>query len=239
MKIFARFVLAIGVLGFAAPAIAAENDLEGDADAVAAAWRLLDAAGGREAWAAARTMYAREQAYPPAIDGPVDVHIFRDLEAPSVYTEIRATGLTLRTMRTRTRGWRARNGEVTTLTVEDLAVETEGWRQEPYVFYHRLATGGAGLKVALKGDDRLEVFDIEAGRTLCWFVLTPAGAPLKWGNIFDGEVNEHTYGPLTDLGEANLPKWGVSGDGSWRFEYVAVSFSPEPLAWRDPPDDQD
>ncbi|MGH8242873.1 MAG: hypothetical protein ACRETY_05920 [Steroidobacteraceae bacterium] len=53
---------------------------------------------------------------------------------------------------------------------------------------------------------------------------------LSWANFYDGVINQHYYGPSVDLGDVNLPKFGISSTGSFRFEYVSARLSNEELA---------
>ena len=80
----------------------------------------------------------------------------------------------------------------------------------------------------LREDGALNIYD-GGERLLCWFLLDGKGAPVSWGNFWNGSINQHYYGPLADMGDANLPKWGVSTTGAFRFEYVRAALDDRPV----------
>jgi hypothetical protein len=117
-------------------------------------------------------------------------------------------------------GWSERNGVRTEMPATELAAELYGLRQEPYFIYHRLATAPSELRVELRDEGAsLFVFDKDE-RLLCWFRLAKNGTMRGWGNFYDGAINENYYGPVADMGDANLPRWGAAANGGFRFEYV-------------------
>jgi hypothetical protein len=191
--------------------------------------RMIASIGGREVWASARTLYVRENAYLPGIRGPVVAEIWRDLQVPAFRSILRGSGLHRELHWSDAGGWRLRDGTRSTLTARELAEEIADWRTEPYVLYHRLARHDSTLHLVVRNGNRLEVFDGPGGEVIGWFVVDGFGALLLWGNYYQGQVSEHVYGPLQELGSFRMPRWGAATDGSWRFEYVDVRASPEPL----------
>jgi hypothetical protein len=194
--------------------------------------RLVASLGGRAVWAAARTLYVRESAYPPSIAGPVTVEIWRDLQAPAYRSILRGSGIQRELHFSEQVGWRVRDGVRTTLSAQELAEEIADWRTEPYVLYHRLARRDSTLRLVMRSPNRLDVFDNSGSDIIGWFVADSAGALLLWGNYYQGQISEHVYGPLRPLGRFRMPAWGAATDGSWRFEYVEIRASPEPLIIR-------
>ncbi|MGE0595855.1 MAG: hypothetical protein AB7P07_05800 [Hyphomonadaceae bacterium] len=221
----AWFAAAFACLACAAAPAAAQ--VRGEPDALAAAARLLEQAGGAEAWRATR-FEALERGY--LANGEVaEVHIVRDFA-----TQSRRFQLTTETQRvlewvTPEGGWAQENGERRAMSREEHAIEWQGIQQEPYAIYHRLANQDQRLRVSLADSGRrLMIYD-EAERVLCWFVLAPNGRLRNWGNFYNGRINEHYYGPMDDMGDVNLPRWGASTDGGWRFEYVSAELDNAPL----------
>jgi transglutaminase-like putative cysteine protease len=86
--------------------------------------------------------------------------------------------------------------------------------------YHKLAMRDPSLHLVMAQENRIEVYLGEGGRTLCWFDLDANGALLRWGNFYQSEKSEHVYGPIKPVGEFQLPAWGTSTSGAWRFEYL-------------------
>jgi hypothetical protein len=110
-----------------------------------------------------------------------------------------------------------------------LAIELQGLRQEPYAIYHRLAHNDPALWLELRdAGARLMVYERDR-RVLCWSLRDAMGGLMSWSNFFDGGINQHYYGPLADMGDANLPAWGVSSTGSFRFEYVSARLDDHPV----------
>lgn len=194
--------------------------IRGDPAAVAAAEKLLDHAGGRQAWGHARTFYVEQRAFPRSGE-IIQQKVWRDLDtgrrrieriAPSErYTEWLSPG----------GGYEVRNGVKTAYSAEDLAIEIQGLKQEPYAVYRRLARRDPALRVQLRNENALYVYD-RGEHLLCWFLLDAKGAAISWGNFWNGSVNQHYYGPTADKGDVNLPAWGVSATGTYRFEYLAA-----------------
>jgi hypothetical protein len=205
----------------------AEETIGGAPEALAAVDRLLERLGGRAVWTRARSLHVRERAWHPRYGGPIQADFWRDLDRPAYHSRLTGPGIERVTVWDARSGWHLRDGQLTPMSGPELAAEIDGWKQTPYRIYRQLALRDSELLVELEAD-RLVVLDRQ-GRTLCWFVLDASGAPLKWGNVFRGEMNEHTYGPLVPFGSFRMPAWGTSADASWRFEYVAIDGSEEPL----------
>lgn len=228
-------IIAIALASLSASMASAQTGLQGSAEAIAAAERLIESVGGHEVWTSARSLYVRERVWAPRYIGELDAHYQRDLEVPANYGRI--TGPTLRreSAYDATTGWVMRNDTLRILPEAEVAAEAAGWAQEPYRIYRRLARRDPGIRVALIDGDRLEVYEAATDHQLCWFVLDAGGGPLRWGNIYNGAVNEHVYGPLADFGPFRMPRWGTSTTGSWRFEYVEMRGSAEPFRIPPPP----
>ncbi|MGH8251501.1 MAG: hypothetical protein ACREVI_12530 [Steroidobacteraceae bacterium] len=119
------------------------------------------------------------------------------------------------------------------MTPEALAADLQGLRQEPYSIYHRLARRDPALRVELRNESDLYVYDRDE-RLLAWFQVSPNGKLLGWGNFYDGTVNQHYYGPLVEFDGVRLPKFGATANGSYRFEYLSARFADQALADPEP-----
>ena len=223
MRLRAIFLFIIGgVLPVAATA-----QIRGDSEARAAAERLLDHAGGRDAWAKARTFYAEERVYLASGD-IAQLRIWRDLKTGNRRLERSSPTGRYSEWITADGGFEVRDGMVSNYSPEELAIELQGLRQEPYAIYRLLAKQDPRLRVQLRDSNALYVYDGQE-RLLCWFLLDGKGRNISWGNFWNGSINQHYYGPTVDLGDANLPKWGVSTTGNFRFEYVLARLNDEPV----------
>jgi hypothetical protein len=206
---------------------ARQDGVRGDAAAVAAAERLLEQAGGRTAWRQP-TFSVEERGF--LRSGEVArLRITRDLRRGARILENVTPSRTIVEWLSPDGGWVMRDGKLTPLNATELTIERQGLKQEPYAIYHRIASNDPELRVELREQNTmLLVYDREE-RVLCWFQLDGGGALLGWGNVYDGGINQHFYGPTTDMGDANLPKWGAASNGSFRFEYVSARLSTEPV----------
>lgn len=206
------------VLAIAGACLPAAAQPRGDAAAVAAAARVLEQAGGAAAWRKG-TFEATERAFLRSGE-TADLRIVRDFKKMTRLIERRTPSATFKEWVAPDGGWSERNGTRTEMPAAELAAELYGLKQEPYFIYHRLATAPSELRVELRDDGAsLFVFDKDE-RLLCWFRLAQNGTMRGWGNFYDGAINEHYYGPVADMGDANLPRWGAAANGGFRFEYV-------------------
>lgn len=190
----------------------------GDAAAIAAAETLLERAGGRDAWANRRTFYTEQRSFLSS-GGVAEVREWRDLETGNRRIErVSPTGRYTEWLSAEG-GYEVRDGVVRALPPEELAIDRQGLRQEPYAIYRRLAKRDPALRLELRDSNALYVYD-QGEQLLCWFLIDRQGGLMSWGNFWNGGINQHYYGPTADMGDANLPKWGVSTTGTYRFEYV-------------------
>jgi hypothetical protein len=207
--------------------LSSQQGVRGEARAVAAAARLVEQVGGAAAWSNP-TFTVEERGFMRS--GEVaQLRITRDLKRGARIFESVTPSRTVVEWVSPERGWVRRDGKLSLLTREELAAELQGLRQEPYAIYYRLATNDRSLRVALRDQDStLLVYDQDE-RLLCWFQLDGRGALLGWGNVYEGAVNQHYYGPVAPMGDANLPKWGAASNGSFRFEYISARLNDEPV----------
>lgn len=220
--------MAISVTVAASPVSAPADGMRGTPEARAAAARLLEQAGGAAAWRKP-VFEVRERGYPSS--GQVtELTITRDLARPARRFESRTPERTIVEWISPDGGWTRRNDEKkVSMTSEQHAAELQGLRQEPYAIYHRIAVGDPRLRVELREGGDLYFFDDDE-RLLCWFQLTSNGALLGWGNVYDGAINQHWYGPVADMGDAHLPRFGVASNGRFRFEYFRATLAEGTLA---------
>jgi hypothetical protein len=226
---FRRFLLLVAAfLGGLAPSHAQTGGIRGDSAAVAAAEKLLEAMGGRDAWSQ-RSLVVKEVGY--LRNGDVtQITIWRDFEAKTLRLERTTPTLNYVEWNGPDGGWSARNGVVSEYSAVDHAVEQQGLKQEPYSIYHRIARRDPALRMELREEGRmLAVFDRDE-RMLCWFNLDAQGRLFGWGNHYNGNLNQHFYGPLVDFGNVNLPRFGAASTGVFRFEYTAGNMSNEAVA---------
>jgi hypothetical protein len=206
-----------------APAVAQQESIRGEAAAVAAAEEVLEIAGGREKWS--QTTLVTEQNLYLRSGETGRLLIWRDL-AGGVrrFEEIMPARHVIEILSPQG-GWRSVNGAVQPMSAHELAVGRQGLRQEPYTLYHRIARRDPALRVELREQGRtLMVFDRDE-RVLSWFSLDDKQGVIGWGSHYNGNLNQHYYGPVVNVGDANLPKFGVASTGAFRFEYTKGNLS--------------
>jgi len=219
--------LALAIAGVASPEAVPSDGIRGTPEAVAAAERLLEQAGGAATWRKP-VFEARERGY--LSSGQVaELKITRDLARPARRLESRTPQRTIIEWISPDGGWTRHDGDEASMSAEELAAKLQGLRQEPYAIYHRIAIGDPRMRVELRDGGALYFFDGDE-RLLCWFQLAPNGVLLGWGNFYDGAINQHWYGPVADMGDANLPRFGVAASGNFRFEYLGTTLTEGPLA---------
>ncbi|MCG8435794.1 MAG: hypothetical protein MJA83_17365 [Gammaproteobacteria bacterium] len=205
------------------------SQLKGTSEARAAAERMLETLGGKQAWGSDDATLITVQRVYRRSNGEMGINkIWRGLDEHTRAIQYESPVYQFKEYLGRNNGWRSRNGEKEEIPTEELQQELRDLRQSPYYVYRRLAKGGKGLTVELVEDGRrLNVY--ENDKILCWFLLDGKGVPYSWGNFYQGRVSQHFYGPLFDAGEAKFPRWGSAIDGSWRFEYIYAYFVATPV----------
>jgi hypothetical protein len=195
------------------------QSLRGDADAIAAAANLLGQVGGAEVWSKP-VFVTREIAY-LANGEQGTVEIERDFVNGLRHLRLVTPTVTIVQWTGSNDSWRSRNGVVTIAPPHRLLVERQIARQEPYAIFHRIAIDDPTLRVEQRDERRQLVFFDNDERVLSWFNLDAKGGLIGWGSHGDGVLDQFFYGPLHDVGNVNLPKFGSSTTGGYRFEYIS------------------
>lgn len=205
--------------------------------AQAALDRLLQAIGGREAWAAATRLVNRSRQN--RLDEPtvVEATIHIDFERPRVRIESLAPGLRLVRVFDGPAHWRlARSGRIEPVPEATLAEDRRWYAAHVYRTLHRLAARDPALKVGPGPDGRLRV--LEGDRRLAWFALDARGEPYAFG-AHDDEAGTLCGPWLAQPGTAlHHPAWTARPDGSWRALLLQLQVNPafdDALFSRPPP----
>jgi hypothetical protein len=179
--------------------------------------RLLEAMGGREAWAHVKFAHVEAVHNELSIAEPFTNKIWNDFTSPRVRFEAKNAQLDRKRAIADGEGWRTRDGDVFALTPEQVENDRRWWEANIYRTLHRLATGDPDLTARAVGEHRLEIFRAD-GKRLNWFVLNARGEPILF-STWDSETGG-PFGPLASNGTVKFPKWGASADGSFRYEIV-------------------
>ena len=210
----AIFALAIQ---FAAPAHA---ELQGDDEAIALANEMMEAMGGRDVWAAANWMYAKERSLSVNHKLPLDYQGWRGLKTPQGSYQVESSEISYKQVWTLEGGWRVLNGEYAEFDAERLAGEVNFWPREIYTMYHRFAAGDASLRLIYEEGRKFRVEDAQTAAPLGVFTTSLEGGPVVWSSGDTDDDVTYVYGPLKSFGPIKLPAWGAQTGGDWRFTYV-------------------
>lgn len=233
-------LLAASCLG-SAPAAAQEARLAGDARAVEAVERMLKRLGGRAVWARARTLYLEYDGWRLRPNEPVIERAWRDLREPYQRAEYEGRTFYVVYGLSPQQSWVSRNGRVTLVDAAEHATTLEEYPYDFYAIIHNLAAADSRLRLEWREPNRVMVKTAD-GRERCWWIIDSTGAPIKWGAPASGgnPPLEYIYGPVRQFGNINFPAWGSSMDGGWRWTYLKVDVSTEPLSVSvTPPKDND
>lgn len=181
----------------------------------ARAARLLEAMGGREAWAKVGFVHVVAVHDDLNIAEPYTNQIWNDFSQPRVRFEAKNSTLDRRRGISGGAGWRTREGERLELTPEQIENDRLWWESNVYRTLHRLAKGDTDLTARAVGRHRLEIYRSD-GKRLNWFLLNPRGEPMLFGT-WDSEEGT-SFGPLAEGDGVKYPRWGARPDGSWRYE---------------------
>lgn len=204
-----RFLVAIGLAScLALPAAAAPPDAE------ALAQRMLEALGGRAAWAAAaNTVNDSQQNWdgdPPVLR----VVITMEFDQPRLRIETRGPGIHLIRVVDGEKHWRlTRDGRIAPVTDETLAFDRRWYQGHIYRTLHRIAKRDPALRLSTGTDGRLEVH--EGATRIAWYLLDRSSQPYRYG-AHDDEVGG-IFGPWeAEAGGIRHPVWVTNDGGKWR-----------------------
>jgi len=221
-------VAALTCLIPAAPAAAQSQRLRGDEAAVVAVERMLEAFGGAEAWAEARTLYLEYRVQRTEPDEDLTERAWRDLQRPNQRIEMQSPSAPFVWVFSEGGGWVERDGATRELSDAGRLSALGFWPYDFYTMLHRFAAADPHLVLSLETPRRVRVRS-GIGEDLGWWEIDSRGALLRWGAMSDGEPLEYVYGPIRSFGAINFPAWGAATDGSWRFDYTTVTVSPAPI----------
>lgn len=185
----------------------------------ARAEQLLEAMGGREAWAKVKFVHVE------AVHDDVDItqsftnKIWNDFTAPRLRFEAKNAELDSRRVIDGEKGARVGASGRSALTAEQIEDDRRWWEANVYRTLHRLAANDPDLTARAVGKHRVEIVRKD-GKRLNWFHLNQRGEPMLFGT-WDSEAGT-AFGPLASSGEIKYPKWGARPDGSWRYEIVRL-----------------
>lgn len=182
---------------------------------------LLDAMGGRAAWAAAEALEVDATHYSTSLRLPHRNEIWNDFR--TLRLRIRATSdeIDRELVLEGDHGTRRNGNETRPLTAAEIAEHQRWWESNVYRTLHRLAKRDPDLSVRMIGPTRLGVFRRDGVR-LNWLELNQQNEPVLFGT-WDSDTGT-VFGPLAASPSGlKHPKWVTSGDGTWRVELLGLT----------------
>ena len=176
--------------------------------------RMLQALGGRAAWARVTNTVNDSQQNRLVDPAVLRVVITMDFERPRVRIETTGPGLHVARALNGDRHWRRnRAGELGPIPDEVLADDRRFHAGHVYRTLSRLARRDPALRVALGGDGRIEVH--ESGARIAWYLIDVRGEPYRYG-AHDDDTGS-VFGPWDQVRDGiHHPAWVSRPDGSWR-----------------------
>lgn len=171
----------------------------------ARAEKLLEAMGGRAAWAKVKFVYVEAIHDDVSIKDPFTNKIWNDFAAPRVRLEAKNAEIDRRRGIDGASGWRLRDGQESALTPEQYEDERSWWEANIYRTLHRWAVNDPDLTARAVGEHRVEIFRKD-GKRLNWFHLNQRGEPMLFGT-WESEAGT-AFGPLASSGQIKIPKMG-------------------------------
>ena len=195
----------------------AGNAVHADDTAAAAeqmAERMLNAIGGREAWAELKNTINGSQQNRVSEPTVVYAVITMDFEKPRFRIETTAPGLHLIRVINDDEHWRLRGSGAIEDVPPDLLEEDRQWyAAHLYRTIHRMAGRDPAISLRINDQNRLEILD--SGKRLLWFQLDAKGEPYAFGSR-DNDVGSLS-GPWDFVQDGiHHPRWVSNADGTWR-----------------------
>ena len=185
--------------------------------------KMLDAIGGRQAWAELRnTINGSVQ---NRVGQPTVVYavITMDFQKPRFRIETTAQDIHVVRVVNGDKSWRLRRtGSIEDVPRELIESELRWYGAHLYRTIHRIASRDPAIRLDLGDQGRLEVFD--DGVRVLWFKLDAKGEPYAFGP-YDDEIGSLS-GPWDFQTDGiRHPIWTSSSDGTWRaaIKYLGVN----------------
>jgi hypothetical protein len=204
-------------------ALAVPGSARGAASAEQLAEQMLEAIGGRSAWAKlTNTINGSQQ---NRVGEPTVVYavIAMDFTRPRIRIETTARGLHLIRVIDGQRHWRLnREGDIEDIPAEVLREDRRWYAGHVYRTLHRVAARDPALRIGIGRQDRLEIY--EGAARIAWFALDARGEPYAFG-AHDDDIGSIS-GPWDFVqGGIRHPAWVARPDGSWRAMVKALEIN--------------
>lgn len=227
LSFYRSFLVLLVALLFGLPVAA----YEADGPSRAAAERLLEVAGGRDAWRKVHGIKILAVNHFPQFELPAWFEFDIDFRSPYIRTRMFGENLNRLRVFENGQGWslKQENGEpeLKTLDAESVAPDQIRWDGAFSRAMYRMAINDPTLRVVLVGKDRMEVSNV-SGEVLAWYKLGENGYPVSFGLKDEAESEGLTFEKVTRFGPYLLPANGSSPGGS-HFETIIARVQTSPM----------
>ncbi|MGI9287338.1 MAG: hypothetical protein ACR2P1_18285 [Pseudomonadales bacterium] len=188
--------------------------------------KMLEAIGGRTAWADLKNTINGSQQNRVGEPTVVSAVITMDFERPRFRIETTAEDLHLIRVIDGDKHWRLnRAGKIEDVPADLVSEDLKWYAAHLYRTIHRVAARDPAISLNLNDQERLEVF--ANGKRILWFAVDAKGEPYAFG-AYNDNVGSLT-GPWNFVqGGIRHPTWVSSSDGTWRAAVKSLSVN-EPL----------
>lgn len=196
---------------------------QSDNPAEALANKMLEAIGGRNAWAELQNTINGSQQNRATEPTVVYAVITMDFDQPRFRIETTAEDLHLVRVINGDQSWRLRRtGEIEDVPADLMLEELKWYNGHLYRTIHRIAARDPAISLQQSVPDRLEV--LVDGERILWIRVDAKGEPYAFGS-HDDEIGSLT-GPW-DFVQHDIrhPAWVSSADGTWRAAVKSLSIN--------------
>jgi hypothetical protein len=199
----------------------AATQAPGSPDAAARVEQLLEAMGGRAAWAAAQAIKVDATHYSTSLRLPHRNEIWNDFRASRLRILATSAEMDRELVLETNAGTRRDRADTRPLTPDEIDEHHRWWESNVYRTLHRLAKRDPDLSVRMIGPNRIAVFRKDGVR-LNWLELNQQNEPILFG-AWDSDTGT-VFGPLTTSPSGlRHSKWVTSGDATWRVELQGLT----------------
>lgn len=201
------------VLGFGNPIQAQETSVEEEVE------KLLEAVGGRDAWADAHGFIMYEVLYSANQDLPVYRQYWIDFKQPRIQYTSKGQGFFNRYVLNVDHGWSSMDGEIEDWEAGMVGGFSHFWRGIPTRVFHMLASNDPSIRAELRDDQVIDIY--HNGERVVWIATDPEGKPVAYGRE-DRHTETHFLGELKTYGDVKL--WDTATEPGGLWEVVMIDY---------------
>ena len=218
MRGFKLLLIIVAMLAPTSPGSAQQIDLRVEIN------KMLNAVGGREAWANATGFTMSEILYSDERELPVMRHYWVDFKSPRIMEKAEGRGLLQTRALNEDTGWTVRNGALSSWDEATVTGWKGFWPGIPTRIFHLLAIDDPGVTPVWR-DGVIDIF-ID-GQRVVWIATDDAGTPVAYGRD-ERHTDTHFLGKPLDYGNVTLWSEAIEPGGDWRVVMIDYELLTDP-----------